>query len=79
MLKKEELKQPTSCLNSAAPDELVFVLRAKDKLSPQTIRHWATMAEGVHEPEKIAEARAAADAMEAWRNRNYPEAVEVAR
>lgn len=48
---------------------MVFVLRAKDPVAAQTIRHWAAMAEGVHEPERIAEARAAADAMDLWRER----------
>jgi hypothetical protein len=67
MLKKLELSSPTSCLNRAAPDEVVFVLRAKDPVAPQTLRHWATMAEGVHEADKVAEARACADAMDAWR------------
>jgi hypothetical protein len=75
MLKKHELATPTSCLNKAASDEPVFVLRAKDKHAPQTLRLWATMAEDFHEPEKIAEARKLADEMEKWRAREVAEIV----
>ena len=72
MLKKLELFTATSCLNKAASDEPVFVLRAKDKLAPMTVRHWATMAEGRQEPAKLAEALQLADQMEAWRAQNFP-------
>lgn len=71
MLKKLELAQPTSCLNKAAADEPVFVLRAKDPHAPQTLRHWATMSEGTHEPDKLAEARQCADEMERWRAQRF--------
>lgn len=70
MLKNKELRDPKSCLNKAASDEPVFVLRAKDALSAQTVRLWASMAEGLHEPEKIAEALNLADEMEEWQRRN---------
>lgn len=73
MLKKLELSTPTSCLNKAAPDEPVFVLRAKDALAAMTVRHWITMADGVHEPAKLEEARKLAEVMESWRSRNFPE------
>jgi PRTRC genetic system protein C len=66
--KQDELMRPTSCLNKAEPHEPLFVLRAKDPLATQTVRHWATMAEGTHEPEKIAEALKLADSMEGWRS-----------
>ena len=56
MLKREELFNPQSCLNKAEPEELIFVVRAKDPLAAQTVRHWAAMAVGVHEKEKIDEA-----------------------
>jgi hypothetical protein len=72
MLKKHELATPTSCLNKAAPDEMVFVLRGKDPHAPQAIRLWADMSEGEQEPGKLAEARAAADAMDKWRIANQP-------
>lgn len=72
MIKNQELLDPKSCLNKAAPDEPIFVLRAKDKLAPQTIRHWATMSFGVHEKEKIADAELLATSMEDWQKRNFP-------
>lgn len=67
MLKRLELLTPTSCLNKAAADEPVFVLRAKDVLAAQTVRLWATMAQDKHEGSKIAEALSLANEMEAWR------------
>ena len=72
MLKKLELATPKSCLNKPAADEPIFVLRAKDALAAMTVRHWATMAEGEHEADKLDEARKLADAMDDWRMRNVP-------
>ena len=72
MLKKDELLHPKSCLNKAGADEPLFVLRAKDVLAPMAIRHWATMATGVHEPEKLAEAEALAKRMEDWHGQKFP-------
>lgn len=72
MLKKFELSSPTSCLNKSASDEPIFVLRAKDPYAPQAIRHWAAMAEGHHEPSKIQEALGLANAMDKYREANYP-------
>jgi hypothetical protein len=77
MNKADNLRNPTSCLNKAAADEPLFILRAKDPLAAQAVRHWATMSDGNHEPEKIAQALKAADEMDAWRKRNQPP--EVAR
>jgi hypothetical protein len=42
MLKREELELPTSCLNKAADDEPIFVLRAKDPCAPAAILAWGT-------------------------------------
>lgn len=70
MNKQGELSNPTSCLNKAKADEPLFVLRAKDPYAPMAVRHWAAMAYGHHEPEKVKEALALADEMEAWRKRN---------
>lgn len=69
MLKRDEIEQPTSCINKAASDEPVFVLRAKDLCSADTVMFWAQLAEnlGAHDPAKIAEARALADQMREWR------------
>jgi hypothetical protein len=68
VLKNEELANPASCINKAAPDEPVFVLRGKDICSAFAVRQWANVAEagGHHEPEKIAHARQWADKMEAY-------------
>lgn len=79
MKKSNELRSPTSCFNKASPDEPIFVLRAKDTVASQTVRHWATMAEGMHEPEKLQEARKLADEMDAWYAKNFPPPPEVAR
>lgn len=71
MEKFKELSNPQSCLNKAAYDEPVFVLRAKDPLAAQTVLLWAEMAAGgLHEPEKIAEAVALANRMGEWRERD---------
>lgn len=41
MLKRDELADPNSCLNKAADDEYLFVLRSKDPEMANTIREWA--------------------------------------
>lgn len=41
MRKSRELTDPQSCLNRAAPDELLFVLRGRDPAAPSAIRSWA--------------------------------------
>lgn len=41
MVKAKELSHPFSCLNKAAMDEPVFVLRAHDPNAPATLRTWA--------------------------------------
>jgi len=67
MLKREEIQNPNSCLNKAADDEPVFVLRAQDKLSPMIVRTWAFEAELRGTPKaKTEEALAQANAMESW-------------
>lgn len=75
MNKADNLRNPSSCLNKAAPDEPLFILRAKDPHAAQAVRHWATMSEGTHEPEKIAQALDAANRMDAWRKHNQPPTV----
>lgn len=56
------------CYAKAEPDEPMFTLLARDPTAPAAVRLWAAQKwqEG-ESPEKIAEARAIADAMEAWR------------
>jgi hypothetical protein len=60
MTKSEEISNPNSCLNKAAGDELVFVLRAKDSCAADTVRAWVTyrLKSGKNEPDdwKIIEA-----------------------
>jgi hypothetical protein len=41
MLKRDELATQTSCLNRAADDEPVFVLRANDENAPAIVCTWA--------------------------------------
>lgn len=77
MDKQQELRQPDSCLNKAAHDEPVFVLRAKDPLAAQAVSLWAAMAHGVHEDKKVQEAVALAKRMDDWRNRNVAEATPL--
>lgn len=66
MRKKDELRHPTSCLNKADPNEPIFVLRAKDPIAAQVIRHWAAMAVDIHESEKREEALECAELMDVW-------------
>ena len=40
MTKREELTNPESCLNKASPNELMFVLLARDEASPHAIDAW---------------------------------------
>lgn len=75
MLKRQELLDPNSCLNKAKSEELVFVLRENDPLFSQAVRHWATMADGIHEPAKIA--AALKDADDAERKRLAREAPDL--
>ena len=41
MLKRDELSNPNSCLNRAADDEPVFVLRANDENAAPAVAAWA--------------------------------------
>lgn len=43
MVKTEELNNPQSCLNRAAPDEMLFVLLSRDIAAPATIRTWVSL------------------------------------
>jgi hypothetical protein len=43
MRKCDEMMLPDSCLNKAAENELLFVLRDKDPCMAGTIRYWARM------------------------------------
>lgn len=68
MTKKENLENPDSCLNRAADDEPIFVLRAKDVLAPRLVACWCqqAMEQDIY-PYKIASALRIAAAMIDWR------------
>jgi hypothetical protein len=55
-----------SCYDKAEADEPMFTLLARDPTAPAFVRAWAAK-HGGEKPEKAAEARGIADAMEAWR------------
>lgn len=67
MRKTQELSDPTSCLNKARPDEILFVLLARDAAAPVAIESWVAerLRLGKNQPAdaQITEALAAADAM----------------
>jgi len=71
--KADEIATPTSCLNKAADDEPIFVLRAHDPIAGPTVRAWIALAEkhGLHK-DKIIEAHNIADDMEDWHIENVP-------
>ena len=61
-------------LPKLADDEPYFVLRARDPVSEALVRDWADFAErqGCN-PEKVAEARACAEAMRNWPTKKIPD------
>lgn len=75
MLKKDEMSDPNSCLNKAAEDEPVFVLRAQDLTAPEVIREWVARASayGMISKEKSDDALAVAALMEMWPHRRFPD------
>jgi hypothetical protein len=74
-----ELRRGEGCLGRSAPDEPVFVLVGRDLLAADSVRDWADRLEvrskalgeltGARQA-KIADARATAKAMDAWRVAN---------
>lgn len=73
MKTRDELENPNSCLSKARHDEPIFILLARDLLSAELVREWATRAElNGARAEKVAEARALAAQMEAYPDRKYP-------
>jgi len=68
MFKSHELSDPNSCLNRAAGDEMIFVLRAKDPAAASAIRSWIgfRVALGMNKPldQKLVSAEACAVVME---------------
>jgi len=81
MRKSDELAASGSCLNRAASDEPIFVLRANDETAPGIVREWARrylgekLAEGQPtsaQALKYAEAMELAGQMEDWRRDQIP-------
>ena len=72
-IKRYELADPNSCLNRAADDEPIFVLRAKDPLAAKSVEDWAARAvlSGLHD-DKAKAAYRFAQAMRAWRLEHFP-------
>jgi hypothetical protein len=55
------------CYESAAPDEPMFVLLARDPLAPMLVELWASLRSHLaSNPSKVAEARSCAEAMRQW-------------
>lgn len=83
MRKMQEMTKGDSCLNKAAPDEPVFVLRA----NPLTNRFGRCpvlrlrIAYGMNEPTdpKLVEAAKLADEMEEWRKNNAAKEMQTIR
>lgn len=73
-IKRDEVADPNSCLNRAADDEPVFVLRAKDPLAAKLVEDWAarSLLAGMHE-DKPQSAFRYAQAMRAWRKQHFPD------
>lgn len=72
-LKFEERQDEKSCWNKAKETEPLFILRAQDMIAPGLVIQWANRAAKNNVPaEKVAEARAIAEAMEKWPNRRMP-------
>lgn len=69
MRKREELRDPDSCLNRAEFNEMVFVLLGRDAAAPAAIRAWANkriwLGKNQIGDEQIQEALRCADTMEA--------------
>ena len=72
MTKRELLDNPNSCLNKAADDEPVFLLRAQDIWAPEAIKYWASLAKNTIGMDKFKESIGCAFMMESWPNRKMP-------
>lgn len=67
MTKTEILAGKEQCFEKAHADEPLFILRANDPIASEIVMTWVRRASGVHEPEKVNQARAVAMAMSAWK------------
>lgn len=60
------------CYDKAAPDEPLFVLRAKDLLAPVAVEFWADLLASMGgDALKVQEARECAEKMRAWPERQH--------
>lgn len=60
-------KHDSDCLENAADDEPIFVLRAQDALAQLIVEKWADLAESLNcSPAKVNKARDVAAAMRMW-------------
>lgn len=83
MRKKYELSLSNTCMSSAHPEEMVFVLRSRDAAAPTAIRAWVAerirIGKNTLADEQIVEALACADTMEQegarWKAPTPPRAV----
>lgn len=70
---RDELTAPDSTINSAANDEPVFVLRARDLVASTTVAYWEFCARNRGVPEdKLERADRQRRAMEAWLDKRLP-------
>ena len=69
MRKKDELAKEHTCMSTAHPDEMVFVLLSRDAAAPVAIRAWVAerirIGKNIVDDPQIVEALAIADTMEA--------------
>lgn len=70
MIKSKELSDPTSCLNKADDDELLFVLLGRDPAAAAAVRAWIreriNLGKNNFDDAKITEAQ---DWINEWRER----------
>ena len=60
-------KHTDTCLQNAADDEPIFVLRAQDKLASAAVRYWAARADSCGVPQaKVTEAFELSRKMDEW-------------
>lgn len=76
--KSEILSDPNSCLNKAADDEPLFILRAQDVLAPIAVQYWAKLVTQSCQPnldvvEKVSDACLVATSMQTYRQRKLPD------
>lgn len=71
---RDELTAPDSTINTAANDEPVFVLRARDLVASTTVAYWEFCARNRGVPEdKLERADRQRRAMEAWLDKRLPQ------